>query len=148
MNLLLTNWKLFAIFCLLGIVTALGLRASGGDTTAPHAAHRPEPAPKPGPAPREEPKSLLVDLGNTNCPINGGKVDGTTYTEWNNLRVAFCCPGCDTRFLKDPEAALEKAGIEWTEVAQSIAAYNTAPAEHRKHALDAIRKQWKVIREP
>ncbi len=140
MNILLANWKLFAGFCLIGFVAALGMRSSRDEAAEPKVTIEP--------APREEPKTLLVDLGNALCPINGGEVDGTTYTEWNNLRVGFCCPGCDTRFLKDPETALEKTGIEWAEVAKSIAAYNAAPAEHRKHALDTIRKQWKVIREP
>ena len=148
MNTLLANWKLFAGFCLIGFVAALGLRSSGDDAEQPPMEPKPVTKPAPEPAPEEGPKTLLVDLGNALCPINGGEVDGTTYTEWNNLRVGFCCPGCDTRFLKDPETALEKAGIEWTEVAKSIATYNAAPAEHRAHALDALRKQWKVIREP
>ena len=37
---------------------------------------------------------LLVDVGNANCPVMGGEVDGETFSEWKGLRVGHCCPGC------------------------------------------------------
>ena len=60
----------------------------------------------------------------------------------------FCCPGCDTKFLRDPENALRKAGIEFTELRDAIARYENAPPEHKKHALASIRERWTVVREP
>jgi len=91
---------------------------------------------------------LLVDLGNRICPINEGEVDGSTYVEWNHMRVAFCCPGCDKKFLADPEAALDKAGIEWKGIADAIAAYRNASPEHKAHRLAELRSRATIIREP
>jgi YHS domain-containing protein len=28
---------------------------------------------------------------------------GTTIVEYNEKQYGFCCPGCDTKFVKDPE---------------------------------------------
>ena len=142
----MSYWKTFCACLLIGLVTAFGLRATMSAA--------PEPA-KPTTAPpmqmqQPPPKAagLLIDLGNEKCPVGGDAIDGTTYGEWNNLRVGFCCPGCDTRFLKEPEATLEKAGIEWRELREAVARYHAAPAAHKQHELAALRKRWKIIREP
>ncbi|MHC4941225.1 MAG: hypothetical protein ACYTHK_20005 [Planctomycetota bacterium] len=139
----MTHWKIFLVCLLTGLLVAFGLRASITTASEPQVAHT---QPKPETPP--EPAGLLVDLGNAECPIGGDKVDGETYVEWNNLRVGFCCPGCDTRFLEDPESALEKAGIEWQGVGAALDRYRDAPAAHKQHELEALRKRWKVIREP
>ena len=54
----------------------------------------------------------IVDLENTACPISGEKVDGETFTDWNGVRVHFCCPGCDKKFKKSPAKYADKLGIE------------------------------------
>lgn len=141
----MTQWKIFLACLVVGLLTAFGLRASTTPPSQPHAAS-PEPMPEPKPDP--EPTGLLIDLGNADCPIGRDKVDGTTYVEWNNLRVGCCCPGCDTRFLNDPEGALKEAGIEWRELGEALDRYRNAPAAHKQHELVALRKRWKVIREP
>jgi hypothetical protein len=137
MTITLNQWKLFAVFLLIGLVVALGLRSSLGS------ADENQPPPEP-----EVSRGLLVDLRNSKCPIQGGAVDGSTYTEWNNLRVGFCCPGCDTQFLENPERVLDKSGIEWREAAEAIADYHASPAEHRRHKLAAIQRKWPVLRDP
>jgi len=129
---------LFTGCLVLGLVVALGLRAGGAE---------PETAPA-TPSPEGEGSGLLVDLGNEVCPINEGEVDGSTYVEWNGMRVGFGCPGCDTKFLKDPVAALEKAGIAWQPLHDAIGSYRDAPADHKAHALDRLREHWTVVREP
>jgi YHS domain-containing protein len=35
---------------------------------------------------------------NTMCPIGHEPIDGTTFVTVGDVRVGFCCPGCDARF--------------------------------------------------
>ena len=94
-------------------------------------------------------KGLLVDLGNEKCPIMGGKPDGSTFSEWNGLRVGHCCPGCVKKFAADPAAALDGASIAWKDAAAAVKKANDAKTpEDRAAALKAIRAKWKVAREP
>ncbi len=44
----------------------------------------------------------------TTCPVMGGKIDKQYFTEYKGKKVYFCCPGCETEFLKDPEKYLSK----------------------------------------
>lgn len=38
------------------------------------------------------------------CPVKGGEVDPEVETvEYNGKAYGFCCPGCDSKFKKDPE---------------------------------------------
>jgi hypothetical protein len=141
MNALATHWKLFAACLLVGLVAALGLRAAlSGPVEEPPREQEATAIPAP------EASGLLVDLGNENCPVMGGAVDGKTYEEWNHLRVGYCCPGCDRKFLVDPEGVLDDAGIEWREAAAAVKKYRDASSEHKAHALAAIEKRWKVVR--
>lgn len=130
---MLVHWKLFTLCAIAGLVVALGLRA--GRT------HDPAPAAPPG-------GGLLVDLGNRTCPVMGNAVDGETYLEWNHLRVGFCCPGCDARFREDPEAALERTGVDWRAARDEVRECLEAPPEHRAHRLAALRARWTIVREP
>ena len=132
--------KLFAIFLFVGLFVSLGLRAASG----PPAPERPS---KQVEQPQPKAQGLLIDLGNENCPVMGGAVDGKTYGEWNNLRVGYCCPGCDGRFQKNAEQLLEDAGVEWRDAARAVEEYRAAPPEHKAHKLAAIRKRWTVVRE-
>jgi YHS domain-containing protein len=91
---------------------------------------------------------LLVDLGNETCPVMGGKPDGTTWSEWNGLRVGHCCPGCTAKFQADPEQALNAKRIDWKSAAQAVAKVEEATGAARVKALEALRKKWKVLREP
>lgn len=45
-----------------------------------------------------------------NCPITLQPiVKGMAVTDYNGVRFTYCCPGCDSTFVKDPQAALDKA---------------------------------------
>ena len=51
----------------------------------------------------------------TLCPIMGNAINKDVFTDYNGMRIYFCCGGCDSAFLKDPEKHLEqmrKSGVE------------------------------------
>jgi Cu(I)/Ag(I) efflux system membrane fusion protein len=51
----------------------------------------------------------------TLCPIMGGAINKEFFTDYNGMRIYFCCGGCDQTFKADPEKYLEQmraAGIE------------------------------------
>lgn len=91
---------------------------------------------------------LLVDLGNAKCPIMGGKPNGTTWSEWNGLRIGHCCGMCTSKFAADPEKAMKQAGIEWKGAAAAVKKVNEAKGADRDKAIAELKKQWTVLREP
>jgi YHS domain-containing protein len=49
------------------------------------------------------------------CPIMGGAINKSVYTDYNGKRIYFCCTGCPATFLKEPDKyiqQMESAGIE------------------------------------
>lgn len=45
-----------------------------------------------------------LQIWNKVCPVMGNKVDPEGPTvEYNGKLYAFCCPGCDAKFKKNPE---------------------------------------------
>jgi len=44
----------------------------------------------------------------TICPVMGGRIDKTVFTEYEGTKVYFCCPGCIAEFHKDPRKYLDK----------------------------------------
>lgn len=48
----------------------------------------------------------------THCPVMGGKIDSTTYTDIQGQRVYHCCPMCSARLKADPDKFFEKAAEE------------------------------------
>ncbi len=44
----------------------------------------------------------------TECPIQGGKIDKNLYTDYQGKRIYFCCSGCADDFKKDPDKYLKK----------------------------------------
>ena len=92
---------------------------------------------------------ILVDLGNKSCPATGDEVDGETWSEWNGLRVGFCCAGCVEKFRKEPAAMLDRAGVEWKDAAADAKKVNEARTpEERGAALKELKAKWKVARDP
>lgn len=50
----------------------------------------------------------------THCPVMGGEIDRSVYTDYEGERIYFCCPPCIERFQSDPAKylkALKDAGI-------------------------------------
>ncbi len=149
-QLLKENLTLVVGCLVVGLVLAIGLRA--GQKASPSVrspsddAPTSKPTPKPKPAPAA--KGLLVDLGNELCPALEAAVDGSTYIEWKQLRIGFCCPGCDQKFLKDPEAALDKTTPKWRDALAAIQVYDDAEPKHRAHMLAKLKEKWTVVRNP
>ena len=44
----------------------------------------------------------------TVCPIMGGKINKSVFATYKGKKVYFCCAGCETPFLKNPEKYLSK----------------------------------------
>ena len=63
---------------------------------------------KEGPA-KEPPKELK---NQTHCPVMGGKIDSTVFTDVQGQRVYHCCPMCSDKLKKDPDKYFEKAAEE------------------------------------
>ena len=48
----------------------------------------------------------------THCPVMGGAIDSTAFTDIQGQRVYYCCPGCAEKFLADPDKYFRKAAAE------------------------------------
>ena len=57
-------------------------------------------------------KAPIIDLKNEKCPVMGGKAQADVYTDYQGVRIHWCCPGCDRTFMKDPKKYLKKLGID------------------------------------
>jgi len=44
----------------------------------------------------------------TTCPVMGGKINRSIYTQYKGQRVYFCCAGCEEKFLSSPETYVSK----------------------------------------
>ncbi|MEZ5360129.1 MAG: YHS domain-containing protein [Candidatus Zixiibacteriota bacterium] len=45
----------------------------------------------------------------TLCPVMGGKIDSTAYTDIQGQRVYHCCPMCTAKIKADPDKYFEQA---------------------------------------
>jgi len=48
----------------------------------------------------------------TNCPVMGGKIDSSYYTDIQGQRVYHCCPMCSKKLKADPDKYFKKAAEE------------------------------------
>ncbi len=48
----------------------------------------------------------------THCPVMGGKIDSTVYTDIQGHRVYHCCPACIPKIKADPDKYFKKAAAE------------------------------------
>lgn len=48
----------------------------------------------------------------THCPVMGGKIDSTVFTDIQGQRVYHCCPGCIKPLKEDPDKYFKKADAE------------------------------------
>lgn len=92
-------------------------------------------------------EGLLVDLGNTKCPVMGGKPNGKLFSEWNGLRVGHCCAMCPAKFSADPEKYLDASGIDWKAAVAAVKKVNEAKGADRDKALAELKKKWTVARD-
>jgi YHS domain-containing protein len=50
------------------------------------------------------------------CPVKGGEVDPDSPTfEYQGKVYGFCCPGCESKFEKDPETYLKNLNEDGSE---------------------------------
>jgi len=55
----------------------------------------------------------------TLCPVMGNPINKEVFTDYNGQRIYFCCPGCDSTFMENPEKYLmqmKAGGIELEKV--------------------------------
>jgi YHS domain-containing protein len=62
-----------------------------------------------GQAEAKAPKELK---NQTHCPVMGGKIDSTVFTDIQGQRVYHCCGGCSGALKKDPDKFFKKAAAE------------------------------------
>ena len=60
-------------------------------------------------ATKDAPKQLEDQ---TNCPVMGGAIDSTIFTDIQGQRVYHCCPMCSTKMKADPDKYFNKAAEE------------------------------------
>lgn len=77
------------------LAAAIGLTAYGGD------------------AKTEETKAVTKELKpQTHCPVMGGKIDSTVFTDIQGQRVYHCCPMCIAKIKADPDKYFKKAAAD------------------------------------
>lgn len=55
------------------------------------------------------------EIWNKVCPVKGNPVEEDSPTvEYNGKVYGFCCPGCDTKFAKNPEKYLKNLNDDGT----------------------------------
>ena len=65
----------------------------------------------------------------TNCPVRGGEIDKEVFVDVDGKRVYFCCPGCDSKFLKDASANVKKMEKDGIKLAVAICPVSGDEAE-------------------
>jgi YHS domain-containing protein len=58
-------------------------------------------------------KEAPAELKNqTHCPVMGGKIDSTVFTDIQGQRVYHCCPMCSDKLTADPDKFFGQAAEE------------------------------------
>lgn len=60
-------------------------------------------------AKQDAPKELK---NQTHCPVMGGSIDSTVYTDIQGQRVYHCCPMCSKQLKEDPDKFFKKAAAD------------------------------------
>jgi len=76
------------------LATVFGLAAVAGANSAD--------APKSNDAPKELKHQTV-------CPVMGGKIDSTAFTDIQGQRVYHCCPMCSAKLKADPDKYFEQS---------------------------------------
>lgn len=59
-----------------------------------------------------ETESHMGFKSQTHCPVMGGEIDSTVFTDIQGQRVYHCCPGCSKMLKEDPDKYFEKAAAD------------------------------------
>lgn len=76
---------------------------------------RPSMMSPPPEAPVAAPAASAAPQPQTLCPVMGGAINPEVYTDYEGMRIYFCCGGCDSTFLADPKKyldAMRAQGVE------------------------------------
>lgn len=61
-------------------------------------------------------EAAVVQIWNKVCPVKGEEIDADAPTvEYNGKLIGFCCPGCDSKFQKDPEKYMKNLNEDGSE---------------------------------
>ena len=55
---------------------------------------------------------IQAPVPQTHCPVMGGKIDSSFYTDIQGQRIYHCCDGCSNKLTADPDTYFKKAGAE------------------------------------
>ena len=58
--------------------------------------------------PAETKEVAAAAIEQTVCPVMGGAINKSMFTEYKGKKVYFCCAGCKEKFEKEPEKYLAK----------------------------------------
>ena len=63
----------------------------------------------------ESKETATVQIWNKVCPVKGEETEADAPTfEYNGKIIGFCCPGCDSKFQKDPEKYMKNLNEDGT----------------------------------
>ena len=86
-----TQFRIVFIVLLIGLVALTGCKKKS------------EPAAQP-----ETEEAVSSAIQQTTCPVMGGAINTSMFTEYKGKKVYFCCAGCEEKFKKEPEKYLAK----------------------------------------
>jgi YHS domain-containing protein len=86
-----TQFGIVFIVLLIGLVALTGCKKKS------------EPAAQP-----ETEEVVSSAIQQTTCPVMGGAINTSMFTEYKGKKVYFCCAGCEEKFKKEPEKYLAK----------------------------------------
>ncbi len=100
------NLKAISITCSLVFMLALagltGCQKEDTTTTTPPVKNPDKQTTTP------EGNEAIVQVEQTVCPVMGEPINKDIFVEYKGKRVYFCCPGCEEKFLAEPEKYLAK----------------------------------------
>lgn len=103
--------KTLKLTTLLGLFTlALALTAFAGDKKDEKSAEK-KPATEQS-APKAEKAKPAALKNQTHCPVMGGEIDSSAYTDIQGQRVYHCCPMCSAKLKADPDKFFKKAAAD------------------------------------
>lgn len=61
---------------------------------------------------KAEPEKKAELHNQTNCPVMGGPIDSSAYTDIQGQRVYHCCPMCSAKLKADPDKYFKEAAAK------------------------------------
>ncbi|MDT8299849.1 MAG: YHS domain-containing protein [Sedimentisphaerales bacterium] len=101
-------WLAVSVF-LVGITAIMGCKSSETDSQAFIEARQEMDEQRHKAMIVSEPKTKLVQTAEqTTCPVMGMPIEKSIYTEYEDKKVYFCCPGCIDKFKASPSSYIAK----------------------------------------